>query len=199
MTDVRHIAFRIDPGELFDPETTPLLPTKPPRRVAVYTCSCGTAGCGVAACLIQWTQAGIAWRDFRDFTGVYERPVLDGDVSGEFGSSLPVPDLLFDPRQYHAAVAEATKDRSWETDERRIARLLRARLRRDEARLLVKGYRLGSVWPSWGGGPGCTVELLVGERHSLLHVDRPRAAKTDDEAIEAMAAAVLAARGAASA
>jgi hypothetical protein len=60
----------------FDPDMIlgddrPLVPLAPLRRVAVYRCSCGEPGCGVAAAVISTAGEVVTWTDFRDFTGVY--------------------------------------------------------------------------------------------------------------------------------
>jgi uncharacterized protein YjbI with pentapeptide repeats len=92
-------------------ESAPLIPSNPPRRVAVYRCSCGEAGCGCVAPLVMRVGAEVHWRDFRYFTGVYSRP--DDSPSPEGGASLPIPTLRFDAAQYEAEVERASKDRSW--------------------------------------------------------------------------------------
>ena len=98
------------PDQILGPES-PLLPKQPPRRVAVYCCNCGEAGCGVVAPMIAKDGASIAWYDFRDFTGVYGTPVLDEpmDVEEEgSGTLLEIEPITFRPAQYRAEVARAS-------------------------------------------------------------------------------------------
>lgn len=89
---------------LTDP--SPLLPTFPPRRVALYRCSCGEAFCGVIAPLI-WTNADLVrWSDFRDFVGVFDGPTVDADPDG--GTRWRgIGAVSFDRDQYVAEVERA--------------------------------------------------------------------------------------------
>ena len=56
-----------DPAKMLGPHC-PLLPVDLGRRVAVYRCSCGEAGCGVIAPVIVPSPDGrrVSWVDFRD-------------------------------------------------------------------------------------------------------------------------------------
>lgn len=104
---------------------SPLMPTDGDRRVAVYRCSCGEAGCGVIAPLVVASPDGkrISWVDFRDYTGVFIGPV--GPESADLeGRPWNLPDLHFDRDQYVAEVTRACADRSWETSRRRTARVV---------------------------------------------------------------------------
>lgn len=114
-----------DPADLFD--SGALVPEDVPRRVAVYRCNCGEAGCGCAAPIIERSGDLIRWHDFRDFVGVYVKPTIA--VEPDSGRSLPIADIEFDADDYLRAVADAAADRSWETRPRRIARLLLTSLR----------------------------------------------------------------------
>lgn len=96
-------------AEILVPEA-PLLPTSPPRRVAVYQCNCGTPGCDSVAPLIAERDGRIVWSDFRDFTGAFDGPIAEDEP--EDGRPLPIPDLAFDPAQYRAEVARAISARS---------------------------------------------------------------------------------------
>jgi hypothetical protein len=69
----------------------------------------------------------VSWADFRDYTGVFVDPVTDS-LDGEEGSSWDLPDLHFSWEQYVAEIHRTSRDRSWETDRRRLARLLYERL-----------------------------------------------------------------------
>lgn len=147
-----------DPGDLLSPEN-PLLPTHPPRRIAVYRCSCGEAGCGCIAPVVVDEQHEIRWKDFRDFTGVYVKPDTADSPSG--GTKLGIPDLRFEAHQYRTEVARATADRTWESHGREVGRLFRARLRESSDHFKSLGYRLGWAGP-YGGGV-CSVELQTME------------------------------------
>jgi hypothetical protein len=134
----------------FDPEVilghdSPLLPSDQPRRVAVYRCTCGEPGCGVVAPRISEINGWIAWTDFRDYTGVFVGPTVAEWAAEEelnAGTRLPLPEMYFDRKQYRAEVARATADRSWETERRRTARLLREYLLREAGTLERTGYEL---------------------------------------------------------
>lgn len=137
-----------DPPKIVGRES-PLIPVPEGRRVAVYQCSCGVAGCGVIAPVIVASTDGkrISWLDFRDYTGVFIDPVADGVAEVE-GRPWDLPDIHFDREQYVAEVERASRDESWETPHRRTARLLSELLR---PRNLVLPPDLGFAWasPAW--------------------------------------------------
>lgn len=119
----------------FDPDQilsfhSPLVHDHLGRRVAVRRCSCGEAGCGVTAPVIIASPDGrtISWTDFRGYTGVFVGP--EADHVPDRGSTWDLAPLQFDRQQYIEEVARATADRSWETDRRKAARLLRDQVRR---------------------------------------------------------------------
>ncbi|HEY8544603.1 MAG TPA: hypothetical protein VIL36_06135 [Acidimicrobiales bacterium] len=224
MARVRRIGFRIEPGfhpdrpwvavlvdgedligratgyQGFDPDDvlgpdSPLLPTDPPRRVAVYRCSCGEAGCGCAACIISERDGVVRWYDFRDYVGVYHRPTVPRAPRDEDGETHNLPTLAFDAAQYRAAVVTSGADRAWETRERRVARLLRDHLDTHRDAIAAAGYGLGWVSPDhrrgragWEAGFG--VELRAGGDQRIEHVVAP-ADLGDEEAAERMAAELL--------
>ncbi len=99
----------------FDPrkilETGALIPAEPPRRVAVYRCGCGEAGCGCVAPVIERQGGLMVWSDPRDFVGVYVSPIYDARIESE-GSLHDFGDLVFDAEQYLAEADRATQDRS---------------------------------------------------------------------------------------
>jgi hypothetical protein len=136
------------PAEILGPGS-PLLPKDPGRRVAVYCCSCGEPGCGVIAPVIFPSPDGrrVSWVDFHDYTGVFDGPVINSPDENE-GRSWDLPDLHFSRAQYVAEVDRASRDRSWETDRRRVARLLYERL---EPLKLVLPPGLSLAWaaPAW--------------------------------------------------
>lgn len=114
----------------FDPERmlgpgSPLLPVDLGRRVAIYRCSCGGAGCGVIAPSIVPSPDGrhISWVDFRDYVGIFADPLAES-VDEHDGQPWPLPDLHFARDQNTAEIERATRDRSWETARRKTARLL---------------------------------------------------------------------------
>jgi hypothetical protein len=140
----------------FDPammlgSRSPLLPEDQGRRVAVYCCSCGEAGCGVIAPVIVPSPDGrrVSWVDFRDYTGVFAGPVEDSVAERE-GRAWDLPDIHFDRDQYVAEVQRACLDGSWETSARATARLLMARLEPLDL-VLPPDLRLHWAAPAWTG------------------------------------------------
>ncbi|MFC2177133.1 hypothetical protein ACFLRH_01820 [Actinomycetota bacterium] len=133
----------------FDPEkildSGALVPAAQRRRVAVYRCFCGEAGCGVVAPVIEQIGDRVRWSDFRDFTGEYHGPLLHPSPSG--GEPHPLTDLEFDADQYRREVERAATDRSWETAARQTARHLGEILARNDQRLTEQGYWRGWVGP----------------------------------------------------
>lgn len=114
----------------FDPEdilgtASPLLPTHQGRRVAIYQCSCGSAGCGVIAPLIVASpdRRRVSWVDFRNYVGVFVRS-MEASADRYEGKPWDLPELHFDGAQYTAEVQRASRDRLWETRGRATARLL---------------------------------------------------------------------------
>ncbi len=145
-----------DPADILD--TGALLPADPPRRVAVYRCGCGEAGCGCVAPVIERTGGSIRWHDFRDFTGVYHSPLDDPAPAG--GSPHGLADLEFDAARYLQEVERATADRVWETADRRTARLLLEILRQNDKHLTGLGYWRGWVAPHWNEPGNFHVEFI---------------------------------------
>jgi len=149
-----------DPGDMLGPGS-PLLPLDPPRRVAVYRCNCGEPGCGCVAPVIAREDTAVVWREARDYTGVYAGPTTDEDPAAG-GRSVGLPDLRFDAEQYEAEVRRARADRTWETDPRATARLLRRRLLGRSEQLGALGYTLDWVVPS--GDAADTFEVSLRDR-----------------------------------
>jgi hypothetical protein len=137
-----------DPTRMLGPHS-PLLPVDLGRRVAVYRCSCGEAGCGVIAPVIVPSPDGrrVSWVDFRDYVGVFNGPVEESGGAPE-GKPWDLPDLHFDREQYIAEVQRASRDGSWETPRRRTARLLYERLE-PMGLVLPPDLDLASVSPTW--------------------------------------------------
>jgi hypothetical protein len=138
-----------DPGDLLGPDW-PLEPVDPPRRVAVYRCSCGEPGCGVVAPVITGNDSEVRWSDFRDFTGLFNSPLHNPKYEPDEHRSLPlpVPELVFDGVQYMAEVRRATADRSWETPARRTARFLKEMLLAQSEQLAEWGLEVDWVFPA---------------------------------------------------
>lgn len=89
-----------DPGDIFG-DDRPLLPDRVGRRVAVVRCTCGEAGCGVAAPEIRMSSEGVvSWTDFRTYTGVFIGPTTEYELGG--GRSLEYPNMYFDAGAYAA-------------------------------------------------------------------------------------------------
>lgn len=148
----------VAPGWIgFDPDDilghdSPLLPDTDDRRVAVYRCSCGEAGCGVIAPTIARTPDArhVLWQDFRNYAGEFFRPLptdSNTDLTG-LGSRWDLPVLCFDVHQYIAELARASQDRAWETPRRQTARLLRDQLMPLRLSLLPH-LPLRGVVPAW--------------------------------------------------
>lgn len=133
-----------DPADILG-HNSALLPTDPPRRVAVYRCCCGEPGCGVVAPLISEAGGVISWSDFRDYTGVFARPDDDASTTTETradGRGFGLSEICFESEQYRTEVLRACADRSWETERRKTARILHDHLRSGSAVLERRGYRL---------------------------------------------------------
>jgi len=137
-----------DPAEILG-ASSPLVPDDAGRRVAVYRCSCGVAGCGVIAPVIVASpdRKRISWVDFRDYTGVFGGPV-EPEAGDHEGTPWDLRDIHFDHDQYVAEVQRATSDRSWETPRRRTARLLEEHLRPLDL-VLPPTLTMRWVGPAW--------------------------------------------------
>lgn len=103
-------------------ENAPLLPAKPPRRVAVYVDSAGDPGGGCLAPVISGRDDVVTWTDFRNFMDFDEAPIID-ERQGT-SRAVALPDLVFDAGQYTAEVRRVTDAREWESDRWRTALLL---------------------------------------------------------------------------
>jgi hypothetical protein len=132
----QHDYIGFDPADILGPRS-PLLPAEPARRVAIYRCSCGIAGCGCIAPLIEQRSDTVVWWDFREFVGVYDGPTVAVDPTD--GQLLRFPALVFDGLQYRQEVRRASA-LPWETSQRKTARLVRLRLQCQGERLRELGY-----------------------------------------------------------
>jgi hypothetical protein len=153
---------------MLDPDTRVLLPASPERRVAIYRCTCGEAGCACVAPFICQAGMHVRWTDFRDFTGVYVEPAVESNPPG--GAALPLPELVFDADQYRAEVERATVDRSWESPELRTARLVRRRLHDGQSHLTGLGWTHDRVWAAYDH-PGTFTVIFRDPEDNQLSVD----------------------------
>lgn len=111
----------LDPDELLV-EPCPLLTANGARPTLIGRCCCGDVGCGPVEVSISTDGAVISWTTAVRTTGV-----------------------RFDAAQYRAEVLRALADRSWETPDRTVARLIRSSV--DRARLAEAGLEF-----SWASG-----------------------------------------------
>lgn len=159
-----------DPAQMLG-SSSPLVPLDGDRRVAVYRCTCGEAGCGVIAPFIVLSPDGkrISWVDFRDYVGVFVGPAEPESADHE-GTKWNLPDLHFDRDQYLAEVARASADRSWETSRRRTARLVSEHLLRREL-VVPPDLVLRGVSPAFGQD-GVSLNFLRVGHDRGLHVEQ---------------------------
>lgn len=139
-----HLGF--DPQDVLLGES-PLHPILGGRRVAVYRCSCGQAGCGVIAPWIEFAADGerVIWSDFRNYTGVFGRPRPDVDPDAyDHRPRWDIDPITFDKSQYVDEIERAAADMSWEIPIRTTARLLDERLS-GLGLLVPPGYRFSWV------------------------------------------------------
>ena len=161
-----------DPGQMLGP-LSPLVPEPFGRRVALCRCSCGEAGCGVMAPLIVESPDGrtISWLDFRDYVGVFDGPNVAEAVDSD-GREWGLPDIHFDRDQYLAEVGRASSDRSWETPQRRVARLVFERV---QPMGLVLPPHLALAWTApAASGAGVDVMFEHGSREPRPRFEQRR-------------------------
>ena len=164
------------------------MPVSLPRRVVLYHCGCGVAGCSGRACVISETDGVVRWSGFRLFVGL-NHP-LDDSLADEDGRRDNLPDLAFDVAQYRAEVERAKGDRSWETRRRRLARLLTKRLAAETGRWDELGFEFGSAW-LWGGEEEIYAINLRRQGDQLLIGVRAEPGPDEEAVVNAMAANVL--------
>jgi hypothetical protein len=167
----------------------PLVPVSPPRRVVLYHCGCGVAGCSGRACTISESDGVVHWSAFRRLVGL-DYP-LDDTLSDEHARPDDVPDLAFDAAQYRAEVQRAKLDRSWETPRRRVARLLTERLAAETQRWAELGFEFRSAW-LWGDDEGIYAINLHREGNQLLIGVRTQPEADEEAIVNEMATKVLA-------
>jgi hypothetical protein len=167
------------PMELFSAEL-PLIPTYPPRRVALAQCSCGVAGCGNITALVAYNgpdESQVIWSDFRDLGSAVSGPAeIDPDVDAGSWPRLLQDDLVFDRIQYETAVLTASADRGWETPAETTARLLRGLLATETAVLRTLSLHLTWIAPSRGTPNAWTVALLIPHPHRTQAQEKADAA-----------------------
>ena len=177
----------------FDPEALlhrgdPLTPVNPPRRVVLYHCGCGVAGCSDRACVISESDGVVRWSGFRRFVGLGHP--LDDTIADEHGRPDDVPDLAFTAAQYRAEVERAKTDRSWETRRRRLARLLTERLAAEKQRFHELGFEFRSAW-LWDDDEEIYAVNLRRQGDQLLIGVRAEPGADEQAVVNAMAAKVL--------
>lgn len=84
----------------------------------------------------------MVWTDFRSFTGDYAGPIAEEDPDLTRATACDLPEVVFDATQYRAEVTRASADYSWETPQRRTARLFVEYLDQETDRLSELGWRL---------------------------------------------------------
>lgn len=106
--------------------TGALLPTDPPRRVALTECGCGGGvGCSNVSVVISERDGLISWSEpanVFEYAGALPEPEADLDPFDDEGYTLTpvdVPEVSFDALAYRAEVARANADERWL---RRLAR-----------------------------------------------------------------------------
>jgi len=175
----------------FDPQqlllTRALVPTEPPLRVALHQCSCGLAGCGCVAMVIESAGDTIRWTDPRNLVGVYVTPIYDGEGEWE-GEPHDFGNIVFDADQYLQEVERATRDRSWETEPLLIGRLLAELLGAARAEFADHGYHLGWVSPWWEDDREFRVEFIGPTGQVIVGLES--SAATPEERPQEMAAAL---------
>jgi len=166
----------------------PLVPVSPPRRVVLYHCGCGVAGCSGRACVISESDGVVCWSGFRRFVGL-DYP-LDATLADEDGRPDDLPGFAFDATQYRAEVKRAKEDRSWETRRRRLARLLTERLAGEPKRWDELGFEFRSAW-LWGDDEQVYALNLSRQGDQLLIGLRAEPGADEESIVNAMAAKVL--------
>jgi hypothetical protein len=164
--DAQHVGFY--PDEILGREM-PLLPTVRPRRVAVYRCTCGVPGCSSLAPLIAREDNRIRWTDFRTYVGTFDGPISEDDDLSD-GRRSEVEPLTFDATQYLDEVRRASDDHSWETPDRRAARLVREFLEDSPNLISVHGLTLDGAYASPRRGGEISVSFWDNDHH---YVQRP--------------------------
>ena len=167
----------------------PLVPVSPPRRVVLYHCGCGVAGCSGRACTVSESDGVVRWSAFRRFVGLDDP--LDDTISDEHARPDVLPDFAFDAAQYLAEVERAKLDRSWETRRRRLARLLTERLAAESQRWSELGVEFCSAW-LWGNDAEIYALNLRRQGDQLLIGIRAGAGGDEEAVVNAMASQVLA-------
>jgi len=141
------------PAALLD-DDEPLLPADPPRRVVLYTDTCGVPVAGSLAPVISASGGLVVWSDFAHFMDMDDAPVINEGQDGLLSRHpVGVPDLVFDAAQYTAEVRRASVAREWESDRWRTALLADEYLSPDRWwNLAGSGWDLGWIEPAGEDG-----------------------------------------------
>ena len=106
-----------DPDALLGPDS-PLVATSRPRHVAVQRCGCGEEGCGSVVARIRREGDQVLWDEFSE-----------GSEDEPSSRKLKLGPFRFDLEEYEHELVRAHLERSWESPDRRTARLVREGLR----------------------------------------------------------------------
>lgn len=141
------------PAVLLDADQ-PLLPADPPRRVVLYTDSCGDPAAGSLAAVISASGGLVVWSDFAHFMDMDDAPVINEEHDGLLSRHpVGVPDLVFDAAQYTGEIRRASAAREWESDRWRTALLAEQYLSPDRRwNLAGSGWDLGWIEPAGEDG-----------------------------------------------
>ena len=150
----------LDPDQLLV-EPCPLDASETPRIVTIGRCGCGEVGCGSVEVEIRRENAAVKWRS------------LDSPL-----------EIQFDGSQYEAEIERALRDHSWETPDRRAARLIGAAV--DKSIL----ERRGLVF-SWASGRcrerNITVALMLSPGPYQVLVNLPWDGKSIENIVDQFA------------
>lgn len=110
------------PADILGPGS-PLLPTEPARRVALYVNAAGGPATGCLAAYVKDFGDQVTWADFRLFEGVYHAPTISPNPDGGDWRIGIVPPV-FDAAQYRAEVQRVSTERAWKAEPWQTALLL---------------------------------------------------------------------------
>ncbi|MBC6451691.1 hypothetical protein [Actinokineospora xionganensis] len=116
-----------DPDALLGPDS-PLLPADEPREVMLAEADCTWGCCGAVFVRVRRDGRQVVWDQWRN----------------PDDSRLSMAEVRFDLAQYEAELARAHRERSWEWTGRAVARLVRARLRKEST--VLARWNSGLEW-----------------------------------------------------